>query len=294
MYQKPATYSEHAGYRCLSSLQSRSSDLYLTHCGIQVCPPLHTWGPDTRKEYHMHFILNGEGHLEIRGKTHHLKRSQIFVLPPNVRAYYYADKENPWYYAWASFQGKRAAEFLKLAGFADSCIIRKTVIPAEQFSSIIHEMLLVNKLTLENELLRTGYLYQLIGLLIGSHEELTGNRDKKNQYTGDSYVDHALQYIHFNYNTQMRIQDMVDYLGINRSYLFYLFKERLNQSPKEYLIWYQMEKAKDLLLSTSYDIKEVAKRVGYSDSLAFSKIFRQSTGDSPTVYRIKSSDRRTT
>lgn len=287
MYQKPTTYSEYAGYRCLSSLQSHSSDLYLTHCGIQVCPPLHAWGPDVRNEYHMHFILNGEGHLEIRGETHHLKRRQIFVLPPNVRAYYYADKDNPWYYAWASFRGRRAADFLKLAGFADSSIIRNTIIPAEHFSSIIHEMLLANKLTLENELLRTGYLYQLVALLIHSYEELTDSRERKNHYTRDTYVDHALQYIHFNYNTQMRIRDLVEYVGINRSYLSSLFKEKMNLSPKEYLVQYQMEKAKDLLSSSTYDIKEVAKRVGYSDSLAFSKIFRQRTGESPSSYRSK-------
>lgn len=287
MSQKPTRYCEHAGYRCLSGIKRQTTDLYLTHCGIQVCPPLHSWGPDSRGEYHMHFILNGEGYLVIEDKRYHLTRGQIFILPPDVRVYYYASESNPWYYAWVGFHGSRASSYLEQAGFSADCIIRDTIIPPENFSSIIHEMLEANQMTVENELIRVGYLYQLISLLIDSYEELSGTRNSHHDYSMETYVEHALQYIRFNYGTHMQINDLVDYIGINRSYLSYIFKKKLNMSPKEYLIQYRMDKAKNLLATTSETIQVIAKSVGYPDALAFSKMFHGTVGMSPSLYRSK-------
>ena len=46
-----------------------------------------------------------------------------------------------------------------------------------------------------------------------------------------------------------------------------------------------MEKAKTLLSSTDTFIKDIARHVGYEDSLAFSKMFRNAAGCSPSDYR---------
>ncbi len=288
MTDKPTSYYEHAGYRCLSSIRRQTNDLYLTHCGIQVCPPLHSWGPDSRSEYHMHFILDGEGFLEIYGNTYHLQRGQIFILPPDVLVHYYADATNPWYYAWVGFHGVKVTTYLEQAGFLEGQFLRNTIIPPENFSSIIHEMLEANKLTVVNELTRVGYLYQLISLLIESNNDALPQKYNHYDYSIDTYVEHALQYIQFNYNTNIQINDLVNYIGINRSYLSYVFKKKLQMSPKEYLIHFRMEKAKELLSSDSSPIQDIARKVGYQDPLTFSKMFHRIVGVSPTQYREQS------
>lgn len=53
----------------------------------------------------------------------------------------------------------------------------------------------------------------------------------------------------------------------------------------EYLINVRVERAKSLLQKTDIQINEVAAKVGYSDPLAFSKIFKRKTGYSPTEYK---------
>ena len=47
-----------------------------------------------------------------------------------------------------------------------------------------------------------------------------------------------------------------------------------------------MEMAKNLLLSTSRPIKEIAYDCGIPDSNYFNKQFRRATGTSPSLYRI--------
>ena len=56
-------------------------------------------------------------------------------------------------------------------------------------------------------------------------------------------------------------------------------------SPQKYLLNYRLQQAKELLGSTDIFIKDIAHAVGYEDSLAFSKMFRNATGYSPSAYR---------
>ena len=56
-------------------------------------------------------------------------------------------------------------------------------------------------------------------------------------------------------------------------------------SPHEYLIEYRISQAKNMLKTTSLSISEIAEKVGYSDSLAFSKVFKNHIGISPKTFR---------
>ena len=48
-----------------------------------------------------------------------------------------------------------------------------------------------------------------------------------------------------------------------------------------------MQKAKELLDSTNWQIQEISEKVGYEDQLNFSRIFRKYEGISPSEYRRK-------
>ena len=45
-----------------------------------------------------------------------------------------------------------------------------------------------------------------------------------------------VSYTHLNYNKNIHIQDIADYIGITRSYLFYIFNKKLQMSPQKYLL----------------------------------------------------------
>lgn len=283
--KKTTTYYERAGFRCLDRIEQQTSYIYLTRCGIQQCPLNHSWGPRTRPQYHMHFILDGHGYLEINNEKYHLGRGQIFLIPPNTIAHYYADNSNPWHYAWISFHGAKVIQYLEEAGFDDKNLIRSTNISPEKFSHLINEMLEANEVTVSNELKRVGTLFTLFSLLIETNNTTFNSEYTRYDYSSETYIEHALQFIQFNYNRDILIKDIADYIGINRSYLFNIFKNKLQMSPKEYLINFRMEKAKKLLCKTSHSIKEISEKVGYNDPMTFSKMFRRIVGYSPKYYR---------
>ena len=81
------------------------------------------------------------------------------------------------------------------------------------------------------------------------------------------------------------VNDVADYIGIERTYFFRLFKKQMGMSPQDYLINLKMEKTKVLLKDSKKSIKEIAYSVGYTNYVSFVKIFKEKTGISPSEFR---------
>lgn len=281
-------YRIDANFRWFGSAVKANEELCLTECGIERCKPDKFYGPSVRDVYYVHFILHGKGVLKINDKSYELHRGQLFVIPPDVETYYYADPEDPWKYTWVSFAGTRAAFFLEKAGISAKCPIRDTYIEPERFLELIEKILNHHELTAANELRRTSLLYEIAALLVDSQSQ---NRDKQRKnlaydYSPDIYVNSALEYIHEHYN-QIRVSDIAAYIGISRYYLTHIFKEKLHMSPQEYLLNYRMEQSTRLLCTTQLSVQEISERVGYENPLTFSKAFKGVYGLSPKNFRTK-------
>ena len=80
------------------------------------------------------------------------------------------------------------------------------------------------------------------------------------------------------------------YVGINRSYLYTLFRDQLGMSPKEYLTSFRITRAAQLLEITELSIESVALSCGYQDTLGFSKIFKARLGMTPSAYRKRNAE----
>lgn len=281
-------YRVGATFRWLGSSPIEHAELYLTVCGIERCPADKSYGPIVRNDYHVHFILDGKGTLEIGNTSYSLGRGQIFVIPPDIETYYYADSKNPWHYTWVSFGGSKAALYLEKAGITADHPIRDTYIEPEEFLVYTEKILNHHELTIANEVTRIALLYEILALLIHSQNQnqLEHHQTPVHDYAPDLYVNHALEYIHHNY-TNVRVQDIADYIGITRSYLTHIFKQKLNISPQEYILNHRLEQGRRLLCTTNLPIQEIAEQIGYENPLTFSKIFKNFFGLSPKHYRMQ-------
>jgi AraC family transcriptional regulator of arabinose operon len=276
-------FTNSARYKCLEHLRKTGLDLYLCYCGIEECDPAHAYGPTTRDEYLLHYILDGEGTFTINGMTKKLGKHQIFLITPKVVTYYKADAKNPWTYIWIGFNGTKAKTYLEYANFNEDNVTG-SFDDASILLSYVKHMLDASKLTSANELKREGYLFLFLSALMESCGDASGNR---HDYSYQIYVEHALEYIEHNYQKEIHVTDIAEYIGVTRSYLTMCFQKSLNTSPQQYLIQYRMEKAKDLLKTTNMAINVIATEVGYDNALAFSRIFRQTCNMAPKAFREK-------
>lgn len=280
---KVTTYKNEAGFRCLRNIEKQTNDLYLVHCGHQKCQPGYTYNHKIPNEYHLHFVLSGSGKLEANGNLYHISKEDIFLIPKNVPVQYFADEEDPWEYIWVTFDGTLSKKYLNYAGIsADNPVITSSI-PVKVYLPIIQKILDTNELTFANELKRVGYLFEMISILI---EAQSASRRENNQYdySGDTYVEYAVSIIKHNYD-HIKINDIAQYIGINRSYLTSIFKKKMNVSPQEYLVSYRLKRGAELLRTTSLSIQDISVSVGYDNPLTFSKMFKQTYGLSPKNYR---------
>ena len=74
-------------------------------------------------------------------------------------------------------------------------------------------------------------------------------------------------------------------LGVTSPYLSMLFKHVTGLTFRDYLNKVRVEDAKRLLISTDYQIMEIAVACGFNDQSYFTKVFKKYTGLSPRNFR---------
>lgn len=115
---------------------------------------------------------------------------------------------------------------------------------------------------------------------------MEGARRSKNLHK-QSAVDQVKSYIEEHYAKKWGLQDVADHVAMSRSHLAILFKEETGMTIWTYCISVRMRKARDLLLTTSLRSYEIANRVGYENSVHFSRIFKEYHGINPMEYKNK-------
>ena len=80
---------------------------------------------------------------------------------------------------------------------------------------------------------------------------------------------------------------VADLFGVSSYTLSRLFKNQIGVGFTEYLVSKRIEYAKELLLTTSYSISEVAVMSGFSGIKYFSSAFKLYVGASPSAFRKK-------
>lgn len=260
-----------------------SVELALNYCGIEECRPGYFHSPPKRSIYLIHIILRGKGILEIDDQTFHLGENDAFLIPPYRKGSYRADQEEPWVYMWIGFSGLKAYECLAKAGFGQQRLVRQ-VACAERLHGIIRKMLEIPQLTLVNELRRNSMMQWFLSELIEEYQVLHKNQDTYS-YSAAAYVNYAKEFLAENYNRKVKVNDLAERIGINRSYLAKSFKKMIGCSPQKFLVNLRMEKAVTMLKNTEFPINQIAAEVGYENPLTFSKIFKQGYGISPKNYR---------
>ncbi len=81
------------------------------------------------------------------------------------------------------------------------------------------------------------------------------------------------------------VADIAEELHFNPQYLMRTFKAKTGMSIMEYIIQARVTTAKRILRETELPVKIVADMTGYADYAYFTRVFRKSTGQSPTEYR---------
>ena len=129
----------------------------------------------------------------------------------------------------------------------------------------------------EDRMLLKAYLLEILSRLLRMEEI-----EEEKRYSAE--INKFIEYVMENYPQHIDIDKKALELGFSPNFFQKIFKKETGVTPFAYLLQIRMNEAK-ILLSQGIQVKEVAKRVGYSDALYFGKVFKKQIGVSPAMYK---------
>ncbi|WP_148629654.1 response regulator [Bacillus sp. E214] len=128
------------------------------------------------------------------------------------------------------------------------------------------------------ELLRELFYLDLSS--IRKYQSELKNFDKQ-----DLLINHAKEYIHEYYRTNIRVHEVAEVLNITPNYFSSLFKQKTSVNFNEYVNQLRVDEAKILLAETPFKVNEISEQVGFHEYKYFVGVFKKLTGMTATDYR---------
>jgi AraC family transcriptional regulator of arabinose operon len=234
----------------------------------------------------------GTGIIETRsGETDLLVPGSIAVIPPGFRGRVGRARESDqWRCHHLGFRPKPGwLDFLTVAFRPSMAMVLRPVSPTgmtvlrEGFNELalikcqkgdINEKLSFN--LIENVLIRLCRQFDV------AEPRGTGRFLQK---TTDPRINAAVDFVLSHYDEPLAVADIAARSNLSPSRLAALFKSQFGMSLIQWRDSVRLARARDLVATTTLQISEIARQVGWEDQLYFSKRFKTKYGDSPRSYR---------
>ena len=185
-----------------------------------------------------------------------------------------------WAYHWFTLDGPLAAAFIRGYGYPREAMPAGAC-PAGLFLQL---ETLLREMTPYSQRRMLGVAADILAL--------AGNPAGRRRKGGAAarVVDRFLELVRAEYSDPgLDVNTLADRLGVHRTTLTRLFRERMLVSPGEYLLNLRIQTALSLLRGTDYPVSAVGEMVGIPHRGHFSTLIRRTVGVSPGIYRERSS-----
>lgn len=256
-------------------------NLYITDIGYYPNAAFHL---RERKNDCPQFILihcvKGKGWYSINNKKFVVKQNDFFIIPANTAHRYGADLNDPWSIYWVHFTGELAKYyFTLLTKTKKNQPINAIVNTSRQliFYDIIQHLELMNDT--DNIIYSNSCLYAFLSSFQKSEMKISANENDK--------IQQCITYMKQNLDKNLRLEDFSSKLMLSSSHLSAIFRKRMKYSPIHLFTSFKVQKACQMLMDSSHNIKTIAYNLGYDDQYHFSRVFKKIMGVSPKNFKEK-------
>lgn len=100
-------------------------------------------------------------------------------------------------------------------------------------------------------------------------------------------IDKVKYYVEKNCYKKVKLEDAASAVCLSPKYLSRIFKEHTGKGFNDYKLKVKMDKAKELLCQTGYNINQISDKLGYENTESFIRQFKKLAKATPTKYRRK-------
>lgn len=250
--------------------------------------------PQYQMPFHWHMecelilILDGSFDLSVNGKIHTLKKGQSVFIPSE---FIHGGTPKDCIYECIVFdidrflaQSPQCMEKYNLA--IDSGTVGEMIFDSSGKGGRIIDELFEN-MEKESEaytFTTTGLLWQFVGYILEqkSPQALVAANDV---YRKNKKIKRVLTKIRNDYSKPLTLDDLAAEAKLNPQYFCRIFKQLTGRAPIDYLNYYRIECAAEMLALPDVSVTEAALSSGFNDLSYFNRLFKRHKGSSPSLYR---------
>lgn len=232
-------------------------------------------------EYQIVYITKGRG-LFTSDSTPEKQvcRGRLMLLFPGQWHTYYPYKQTGWDEYYIGFQGP-VVDHLFSGGFIskDNQVL-EVGLNAELVSLFNRALEVAEADKISSQQYLAGVVLHMIGMILSISKN-------KIFELGDVEQKIELAKIIMNENIYKDIdpEELAMRLNISYSWFRKVFKDYTGYAPAKYFQELKLRKAKELLVSTSWSVKEISFQLNYNSTEHFFALFKRNTGFTPIEYR---------
>ncbi|MBT2722173.1 AraC family transcriptional regulator [Bacillus sp. ISL-46] len=243
--------------------------------------PTYIWdGRRRSNEYCLfQYTVSGQGEIEIEGKIYSQKPGDVFIVEiPSDHCYRLPSYSKEWEVLYIEFSKEAIPFWHQLFSLSGPVISVKEDSAFMQLAWTVYELAVKDQI--KDVYQCSKYAYQLV-------MELTSHfyQEQKTRPL-PSKIELCKKFINETYQESIGLDDMANAVGISKFHLTREFEKKLGMTPNRYLTQVRLEKATQLLVSsTEMNLEMVAKMVGFTCANYFGKVFKKHMGISPMEFR---------
>jgi len=237
----------------------------------------------TLAEYQLLYITEGEGifHSSTVAKAT-LREGDFFLLFPGEWHSYHPTGQRGWKCFWIGFKGHNMDDRVRANFLSPSKPIYHVGYSADIVSLYRKAYEAAQEEAAYSQQLMAGIVNHLIGTMYSLERNI---ELKSRNQTHVDMINKARLRIRESLETPLTIQQVADEMGVSYSNFRKLFKEHTGLSPAIYQQELKLQRAKELLTTTSLSIKQIAYQLNFESPDYFSAKFKAKTGRKPSELR---------
>jgi AraC-like DNA-binding protein len=227
------------------------------------------------------YLTQGSGTFQVRGaKPLLVTAGDVLLIKPGLWHDYAPSQETGWKEYWIMFNGKQADKLVSQVELPR----RAPLIHYGTDTSLRHLFAQILDIAAEApplaEILHTGLVLQMAALIQSRLQLQREQGDRE-----ESFVHQAKQRMANAGEQQIDMQALAHGLGVSYPHFRRVFKQSTGLPPQQYLLNLRINRAKQLMEEQDIKLSDVARSVGFEDPYYFSRLFKQKTGITPSLWR---------
>ena len=235
-----------------------------------------------KSDYHMYFVAHNTLQVKDNDKVYNLTGPELLIYQPQGKQEILSPKHSN--YVHCIFSGNCVKQILEELEMKTDTVyhIPPSYESGESYLFYNKQInYVINEKNKEKKYSQTSAACMLIEFLALFLRNCTTD---KSDDPSLKQIEPAISHILSNIESELDIDALIELTHLSKSRFYALFKHYTGTSPLRFLTNYRLTAAADYMIIHNLKVREASEKLGFTDPLYFSRLFKKEFGISPRDY----------